>query len=289
MARGFSPNNAPALIGGGMAAQQTGRFPLTNCLLPLLFAAWAGPALAQNTTTSSSAEPRAGEDQNEWKFATVTYAWLAGAKGEVDVIESVDPVHLDLSFGDVLDSLKFVVMGAAEAQKGRLVLLGDLTFIHLQADKGIDIRDQDFVDAELDSRTIDITALAGYRVADKGPVKIDLLGGVRANFFKNTLELTGPNRSAEGERQETWFDPLLGLRANVPLDGKWGMSFYGDIGGFGIASDLTWQGMATVDYDLNDRMRLMAGWRHFNVDYDKGDFLYDVEQSGLLLAFRYQM
>lgn len=249
----------------------------------------AGAAVMTAAAASSPAETDAAEDPDKWRFATVGYAWLAGAEGHVDVIEAVEPVHLDLSFGDVLDSLKFVFMGAAEAQKGRLVLLGDLTFIHLDANKGIGIRDPDFVDAELDSRTIDITALAGYRVADKGPVKVDLLGGVRANFFRNELQLTGPSRSAEGEKKESWFDPLLAFRANAPLGGKWGMSFYGDIGGFGIASDLTWQGMATVDYDLNDRMRLMAGWRHFKVDYDKGDFLYDVGQSGPVLAFRYQM
>jgi hypothetical protein len=256
---------------------------------PLLFFAEGGIAQAQTAEPGASPEAHSAEAPDEWKFATVTYAWLAGAEGDVDVIGPVEPVGLDLSLGDVIDSFKFAFMGSAEAQKGRLVLLGDLTFIHLEADHGIDIRDQNFADAELDSRTIDITALGGYRVTGDDPVIVDVMGGVRANFFKNTLQLDGPNQSVEGKKQETWFDPLLAGRATVPLGGKWGMSIYGDVGGFGIASDLTWQAQATVDYNINEKFRVMAGWRHFKVDYDKGDFLYDVAQSGLYLGLRMQM
>jgi hypothetical protein len=33
---------------------------------------------------------------------------------------------------------------------------------------------------------------------------------------------------------------------------------------------------------------LTAGWRHFAVDCDKGDFLYDVKQSGPVLGARFE-
>ena len=33
-------------------------------------------------------------------------------------------------------------------------------------------------------------------------------------------------------------------------------------------------------------MSLGAGWRHFKVKYDHGDFLYNVRQSGPLITFR---
>lgn len=256
--------------------------------LALLLAAWPDAARAQAPEADTTAASASAEPSKDWEFATITYVWLAGAHGDVDVIGPVEPVGLDLSLGDVIHGFKFAFMGAAEARRDRLVFLGDLTFIHLEFDEGIDIRGQDFLDAELDSRTIDVTALAGYRIADKGPVVVDLLGGARANFFKNSLQLSGPNREAEGSVSETWFDPLIAARMRVPLGGKWGASLYGDIGGFGVASDLTWQGVATIDFDISRKFRLQAGWRHFKVDYDKGDFLYRVAQSGLLLAVRYQ-
>src|SRR4029078_854190 len=98
-------------------------------------------------------------------------------------------------------------MGAAEAKHDRLIILGDFTFIHLDADQGIGIRDPDVLQAELDSRTAELTLMGGYRVANKGPVTVDLLAGGRMNWFKATLQLDGPTQSVDGSKKESWFDP----------------------------------------------------------------------------------
>jgi hypothetical protein len=224
--------------------------------------------------------------KNKWQFATIGYVWFAGAWGETDVIGPAEPVDLDLPFGKVLKAFKFAFMGAAEARRDRLVILGDLTFIHLDASQGIGIRDPDFLEAELDSRTAEITLLGGYRMVDNPGVAVDLLAGGRMNFFKTTLQLDGPNRSLEGSKKEDWFDPLIAARVHAPLGGKWGLSLYGDLGGIVTGSDLTWQGVATVDYQINHKMSIGAGWRYFKVNYDHGDFLYNVHQSGPLITFR---
>jgi len=223
---------------------------------------------------------------NKWQFSTIGYIWFAGAWGKTDVIGPVEPVDLDLPFGKVLKAFKFAFMGAAEARRDRIVILGDLTFIHLDANKGIGIRDPDFLDAELDSRTAEVTLLGGYRVVNDGPVSVDLLAGGRMNFFKTSLQLEGPNRSAEGSVKESWLDPIIAARVNAPLGGKWSASAYGDVGGIVTGSDITWQGVATVDYQINHKMSLGAGWRYFKVNYDHGDFLYNVHQSGPMITFR---
>ena len=258
---------------------------------PTQIASQSVSAAVQPVAAETSLEPQAEPAQNEkkWKFATVAYVWFAGAEGRTDVIGPADPVDLGLSFGDVLHALKFAFMGAAEARRDRLVILGDLTFIHLDANKGIGVRDPDFLDAELDIRTTEITLLGGYRVVNKGPVSIDLLAGGRMNFFKTSLELEGPNQSVDGSVTKNWLDPVIAARLGVPLGGKWGLSLYGDVGGIVFGSDLTWQGVATVDYQINQKMSLGAGWRYLKVDYDKGDFLYDVGQSGPTITFRTQL
>lgn len=228
-------------------------------------------------------------DEKKWKFATIGYVWFAGVEGKTDVIGPVEPVDLDLSFGDVLKAFKFAFMGAAEARRDRLVILGDLTFIHLDAKEGIGIRDPDFLEAELDSRTAEITLLGGYRVVNKESFKLDLLAGGRMNFFKVTLQLEGPVRSAEGSEKQKWLDPLIAARATAPLGGKWSLAVYGDLGGVLFGSDITWQGVATVDYQISRKMTLGAGWRYFRVNYDDGDFLYNVAQSGPALVFRTEL
>lgn len=256
----------------------------------------SNPSQTADSQTAPEAQP-AGEalpvapaeqpaSSKKWQFATIGYVWFAGAWGKTDVIGPAAPVDLSLPFGKVLKAFKFAFMGAAEAQHDRIVILGDLTFIHLDTHKGIGIRDPDFLQAELDSRTAEITLLGGYRVADKGPVMVDLLAGGRMNFFKTTLQLEGPNRELDGSVKQTWFDPLIGFRARAPLGGKWGASVYGDLGGFGVGSHITWQGVAGVDYQINHKMSVGAGWRYFKVDRRDGDFLYNVHQSGPLITFR---
>ena len=273
------------------------RCQLTAGLLTLLLASAnaqaQSPDASPPTETEASAAPdqaaadAAEVDDGKWKLSTTAYVWFAGAKGKTDIIGPVDPVDLDLSFGDVIKAFKFAFMGAAEARKDRLIFLGDLTFIHLEANHGIGIRDPDFIDVELDSATAEVSLLGGYRVAE-GPVDLDLLAGGRMNFFKATLDLEGPNRSVEGSNKQKWLDPLIGVRARVPLDDKWALALYGDLGGIVFGSDVTWQAVAGVDYQISHKMSLGAGWRYFKVKYDDGDFLYDVAQSGPMITFRTQ-
>jgi len=268
---------------------------LSACLLASLILC-ASPAQAENADepapadqAQSAARPEtqpAATSAKDWEFATIGYVWFAGAHGRTDVVGPAEPVDLDLSFGDVLKAFKFAFMGAAEAKHDRLVILGDLTFIHLDTKRGIGIRDPDFVNGELDSRTAEVTLLGGYRLADRGPVTVDLLAGGRMNFFKVTLQLDGPNNSVDGSKSENWFDPLIAGRVGTSLGGKWSAGIYGDVGGIVTGSDITWQVAPSVDYQINHKMRIGAGWRVFKVHYDKGDFLYDVAQSGPLITFR---
>jgi hypothetical protein len=247
-------------------------------------------AVSDPAATTEPPQAEAAESttaaKKKWKFATLGYAWFAGAHGQTDVIVPLDPVGLDLPFGRVLKGLKFVFMGAAEAKHDRFVILGDLMFIHLRTSKGIDTRNRDFVDARLSSKTTEVTLLGGYRVVDHPEAKLDLLAGGRVNFFNTFMEVSGPNRSLEGRVKQTWFDPLIGARMIYPLGGKFSLSLYGDIGGFGLGSDLTWQAFGGVDYQINHKMSAGLGWRHYKVNYDHGDFLYDVYQTGPIITFR---
>jgi hypothetical protein len=261
-------------------------------LLPLLISAASAQAQAppaEPTPAIPPPVPAPADNMDKWHFALIGYVWLANAKGTTDVIVPAAPVGLDLNYGDVLDAFKFALMGAAEARKDRLVLFADFTFFHLDTKKGIRIREPDLRSAELDSRTAEVTLLGGYRVVDNAPLSVDLLAGGRLNFLKTTLQLDGPNRSAKGTTTENWFDPMIAARARVPLNEKWSLSFYGDLGGIVTGADLTWQAVAGVDYRINRRTSLGLGWRHFKVDYDKGDFLYDVRQSGPMLTARMEL
>ena len=54
--------------------------------------------------------------------------------------------------------------------------------------------------------------------------------------------------------------------------------------GFGAGSQLEYQVVPALGYQLTKRFTLQAGYRYLNVDYRSGGFKYDVRMSGLLLG-----
>jgi hypothetical protein len=236
---------------------------------------------AQQATNPYIASPNDGK----WHFSTIGYGWLAGATGKVG-IGRLPAADLDLTFFDALDVFKFAFMGAAEARHDRLVFLGDAYWIHLGVDKGITVRDTEFVSAELDSKTGAVTALGGYRVLQRTDGIVDLLAGARINLFNNRLEVTGPTRTLSDRVKDVWVDPIIATRSIIPLGEKVSMTLYGDVGGFGIGSDITFQAVGTLNYRINRKMNAGVGWRYEKINYDKNGLDYDVAQSGPFIALR---
>lgn len=244
----------------------------------------APPAPAPTTDAPSAAPAPAPK---KWEFATIGYIFFAGAYGTTTPRDPLSPVDLHLTFGDVMKSFKFAFMGAAEARKDRLVFLGDLMWVHLGEGKGLTASDRNFADVKIDSKTTAITALAGYRVVNHQSVTVDVLAGARLNGNKQAVDYRGTPLDVSAKVSKTWVDPVLATRIRAPLGGKFGLALYGDAGGFGIGSKLTWQGMATADYRISHKMSAGLGWRYFKINYHDSDgFRYNVAQSGPIVTLR---
>ena len=54
----------------------------------------------------------------------------------------------------------------------------------------------------------------------------------------------------------------------------------GDVGGFGVSSDIVWQALGLVGYNFTDSTIGYFGYRHAAVDYQNGGFIYDAATSG---------
>lgn len=242
------------------------------------------PAPAPTTDAPSAAPAPAPK---KWEFATIGYIFFAGAYGTTTPRDPLSPVDLHLTFGDVMKSFKFAFMGAAEARKDRLVFLGDLMWVHLGEGKGLTVSDRNFADVKIDSKTTAITALAGYRVVNHPSVTVEVFAGGRLNGNKQAVDYRGTLLDVSAKVSKTWVDPVFATRIRAPLGGKFGLALYGDVGGFGIGSKLTWQGMATADYRISHKMSAGLGWRYFKINYHDSDgFRYNVAQSGPIVTLR---
>ena len=209
-------------------------------------------------------------------------------KGDMGVAEEVEPVAVDLSFGDILGALKFALMGTFDARKGRFVATADALYLSMGTSKNIDIREADFLDVELKSKTFISTLAAGYRAVDQGGLSLDVFGGGRVYSMKTSLDLEGPQRSFSGSKTETWIDPVIAVRFQAPLGERWAVRTYGDVGGFGVGSDLSWQLQGMVEYHLSSRWSLAAGWRHLDTDFHHNGFVFDAAMDGPILGAVYR-
>lgn len=259
---------ADAAVNGGLAA--------TNVV-----AATTGAA---SGTTSLVAPNPASDGEDGWHFAVTPYLWAPKISAEIDPVQD-GSVDMDTSFTDILSNLKFAFMGAFDARNGRFVMLGDIIYLHVGSEAD---GPAGFVETDVDLATFIGTAAAGYRIVDEGPLFVDLFAGGRVTSIDAELELTGPLQSVEEEKSKTSIAPVVGGRFRVPLGEHWGLAAYGDLGGFGLTSDLTWQLMGTVQYDVSNHWRVAAGYRHVAAKIERGDTDIKLTLSGPIIGFSYR-
>lgn len=125
-----------------------------------------------------------------------------------------------------------------------------------------------------------------YYRAVEAPFTLDLMAGAR--YIDTEIDFDpglAAGRSAEGSKD--WIDPVLGFRARFPITDRLSAVVMADIGGFGVSSDLTWQLYGGFNYQLSDSSDFKLVWRHMKIDYDGGDFVYDIEMDALAIGFGY--
>jgi hypothetical protein len=108
-------------------------------------------------------------------------------------------------------------------------------------------------------------------LTDRPDFQLTLLAGVRYTSLSTDIEFRGPfGVDRRLSNSVGWFDPIAGLRAHFRINDRWFLGMEGDIGGFGVESDLIWQAHAHVGVRMRDGMSALLGYRGLGFDR-KGD------------------
>jgi len=239
----------------------------------------AGVAAAQNPATQASG----------WQYEVTPYFWAAGMKGDVQS-GSLPKVSTDVSFSDISKVLDFGFMGAFEARKGQWGLLFDTIFMELSAGGAASrtgpgpIGATATANANIGMRQTVLAAAVAYRTVE-GRSPVDVIGGMRYIKLEVDADINGSFFAQAGtvlrSGDKDWVDPYVGARIKHALNDRWSLTGYGDIGGFGLGSDLTWQLSAGASYDFTKSVSGSFGYRMYYADYDKSGFLYDMKTEGV--------
>ena len=130
-----------------------------------------------------------------------------------------------------------------------------------------------------------ISAAAAVRVAAaKGQVTTDLQAAANSAKHKLDTQLSKDIQNAlptHGAGSQWWVDPIVGLRGQINITRWLFLAAQGDVGGFGAGSQITWNTQATVGFNFTRNIFAELGYRYMYVDYNKNNFLYQMNSFGL--------
>jgi hypothetical protein len=240
----------------------------------------------------------------QWEFSFTPYAWAMSVKGNTTVAGQT--IDVDASFLDIIEKSDTILglMGHFEARKGPLALYSDLVWASLTFSGnrsatgplgGVNVS----VDGDLDYKQTIIEAGISYEIgrfnSDAVSLKdgwgsptsftaIDVLAGARywRESVDFSLNITGagpgvlpPGFQVSGNRvvarsgDMEWVDPVVGLRVRHQFSPGQELQLRGDIGGFGVGSDFSWQLFGGYSCQLGDSWSGVIGYRALSVDFSE--------------------
>ena len=249
---------------------------------------WAGRAIVVATLLCGGVNTAsaAGADDDR-RFALAPYLWLPGIDASLGIRDVPVDVGSDTPPYDMLGNLDFALLLAGEARQGKLGLAFDFQTVKLSDDGTIHTPNERGFDYGV--TIADATLALEYRVLDTASFSLDALAGGRVIYAKVSIDLEAIVTEAplDADQNKTWVDPIVGAKCRYHFNDKWAINAYGDIGGFGAASDLTYQALGTVSYHFDDGIALHAGYRLFADDYERGGFKLDVKLHGPVIGLAF--
>lgn len=257
------------------------------------------PAFLIASAILTAASPVKAEEP--WTVRTTLYGWLTSINGSATIGRL--KTDIDASFSDTLKEMDSLValMSYTEARHDRWGFYLDLVwmdvgFTQSSARLAEPIEGLSFT---LDKNTglgtqiglaeagiayelkhwdggsgaqSGLDGLIGMRGAYVGlDLSFDVEGTVDVEALG--LELSG-TRARSRSANMAWMDPIVGVRFRHQFAGGDRIQVRGDVGGFGLGSNFSWQLIGTYSYDFDDgAMSAVLGYRALGIDYGESSGL----------------
>jgi len=224
--------------------------------------------------------------EKKWNFLTDVYLMFPYMDGETGIGESLI-LPVEANPGDIFSKLKMGAMLYLEAKTDKWAITSDLVYMKLNQEvtPGTIV-----ISGDVTAKQLIWEAAGLYRITSFLEAGV----GGRLNYLEMGIDVrrNGIDLGTEevtGEKSKTWYDPVVIARLTTDINDKWLFQFRGDIGGFGIGSDLTWQLHATAGYRFTKLFQISLGYRILSTDYRSGEepkeFLFNVNEFGPEIRF----
>ncbi len=233
-----------------------------------------------------------------WEISFIPYLWVpelhadasvGDREAEVDV--GIDDVFTLLFDGDLLGGA-----GHIEARRQDLTLLADAMGAVVDPQKTGNRATRKF-----ESDMVLVEFGVAYRIFE-GPLgegrtwSVEPLAGGRYVYSRNeiTVETEGGPLASPGqssrEAEENLAEPFLGTRFHFDFHRALSWNFAGNVGGFGVGSELSWEIVSFLMYELPwkpgaTELDALAGYRLLDFEFEDDPRQLDLQLRGPLLGF----
>jgi hypothetical protein len=224
--------------------------------------------------------------EGRWRGQLTPYLWMSGLSGTVRPVPNGPTLDVDKSFRDLLEDLDAAGFVTGLARRDDWVVIGDFSFSRSStegrvappgAPPGV------LLPATARERQRSLTALVGRTVAESDEGRWDLLAGLRA--WRVRVAVAVPLAGIDVRANESIADPVFAARWHGTFAERWTATLYGDVGGFGVDSRLTWQVHATANRAIGPSSHLSFGWRHLAVDWRERGRRLDLALGGPVVGW----
>jgi opacity protein-like surface antigen len=197
----------------------------------------------------------------------------------------------DFSAGisDILEALNFGAFGTVSRNYGEFGILADLQYSNIGTEATLG---GPFGTVLKNGTKLTIVTLAGtYRVVDDEASYLDILAGARFVSTDVTLSTTRTlpvpvTRNASAD--DTFVDPIVGIRGALPLSARWSVQAMANVGGFGVGSEFSWEAYLGASYAISSAFVADLGFRFLSIDRAADRLDYDLQMFGPVAGITYR-
>lgn len=241
-------------------------------------------------------ETSAGPGRSDWSFRVAPYIWIPAMTGDVTV-KGIDS-EIDTTISDIFtgSDFAFALQGQTEVwYQDRWGGFVNGQWAVLKQDDNLSKTPLAF-DLKMNSGIFEIGGvynMGAYALSgdlEGATWQIEPLAGARISTIKVDFDF---DTGGTVDQSQTFVDPFFGARGTIRFgsDRRWSWTLRGDIGGFGVGSDFTWNAVGLLGYDFEIGTvpsSFLVGARALSQDYEDGSgadkFRWDVIQYGPVLA-----
>lgn len=228
---------------------------------------------------------------DEWRHTVLFYGMGAALDGTAQVGPVEVPVSLSIS--DVLDALELGAMAAYRVENDTWSVTGDATYMglggHSRGERGL-------VKGDVDIDQFTLMGTVGRRLSERFELLFSLSYFSLSTDLRvdTTAPVSGEVTTRTASVDVDWIDPMLGVHYGLPINEDWTLNLRGDIGGYGVGSNFSYQAMATLQWQSSGGLGAVFGYRLIGFDYEDGEQgsahyeRFDLTEQGPLLGMTYR-